>query len=321
MNVQALIDAIVRQTTVLLAQLATSGGLRAPLAHVANQVFVDLTRELEAQGVSRKVSADMFGMALRGYLRKVQRLRESSTDRGQSLWEAVYGFLQSERVVTRKRVLERFHRDDEALVRSVLYDLGESGLVFSSGSGHKTAYRVVTDDELEETQRDPDCDELLWAIIYREGPLALGTLAERVSVPRPAIEAALERLVSMGRVHRNGELGFSAKNLFVPLDATTGWEASVFDHYHALVQTICRKLAQEPRASGADTTGGSTYTFEVWPGHPHEERVLSILGAFRKAQSELRAEIQQYNEDHPAPSESKRVVVYAGQYVSEEEGS
>lgn len=78
MNVQVLIDAIVRQTTVLLAQLATSGGLRAPLAHVANQVFVDLTRELEAQGVSRKVSADMFGMALRGYLRKVQRLRDEA---------------------------------------------------------------------------------------------------------------------------------------------------------------------------------------------------------------------------------------------------
>jgi hypothetical protein len=34
--------------------------VRAPLAHVANQVFLDLANELEAQGVSRKVSADMF---------------------------------------------------------------------------------------------------------------------------------------------------------------------------------------------------------------------------------------------------------------------
>ena len=62
MTIQLLIDAIVRQTTVLIAQLATSGGA---LAHVANQVFLDLANELEAHGVSRKVSADMFGMALR----------------------------------------------------------------------------------------------------------------------------------------------------------------------------------------------------------------------------------------------------------------
>jgi hypothetical protein len=34
MNVKILIDSIVRQTTVLIAQLATAGGVRAPLAHV-----------------------------------------------------------------------------------------------------------------------------------------------------------------------------------------------------------------------------------------------------------------------------------------------
>src|SRR6188508_1340718 len=98
MNVQVLIDSIVRQTTVLIAQLATSGGVRAPLAHVASQVFMELARELESQGVSRKVSADMFGMALRTYQRKTQRLRESATVRGRSLWEAVLEFLQSEEV-------------------------------------------------------------------------------------------------------------------------------------------------------------------------------------------------------------------------------
>ena len=82
MNVNVLIDSIVRQVTVLIAQLATSGGVRAPLAHVANQVFLDLANELESQGVSRKVSADMFGMALRAYIRKVRRLSESESYQG-----------------------------------------------------------------------------------------------------------------------------------------------------------------------------------------------------------------------------------------------
>src|SRR5215471_8692356 len=132
MNVQLLIDAIVRQTTVLIAQLATSGGVRAPLAHVANQVFLDLANELEAQGVSRKVSADMFGMALRAYVRKVQRLGESSTERGRTLWEAVYAYLSKEGIVPREQVIRTFDRDDEGLVRGVLHDLTESGLVFAT---------------------------------------------------------------------------------------------------------------------------------------------------------------------------------------------
>src|SRR3954469_21107826 len=93
MNVKILIDSIVRQTTVLIAQLATAGGVRAPLAHIANQVFRELARELDAQGVSRKVSADMFGMALRSYLRRIAGLNESSTERARTLWEAVLAYL------------------------------------------------------------------------------------------------------------------------------------------------------------------------------------------------------------------------------------
>src|SRR5262245_1822709 len=84
-----LIDAIVRQTTILIAALATASGQRAQLAHIANLVFADLVRELRDQGVGNKVIADMFGMALRTYRRKVARLSESRTDTGHSLWEAV----------------------------------------------------------------------------------------------------------------------------------------------------------------------------------------------------------------------------------------
>jgi hypothetical protein len=51
---ELLIDAIVRQTTVFIAQLATAGGVRTPIADVAEQVFLELVRELERQGVSQK---------------------------------------------------------------------------------------------------------------------------------------------------------------------------------------------------------------------------------------------------------------------------
>ena len=50
MNTRILIDGVVQPTTVLIAQLATWGGLRAPLAHVAGQAFLGLAKELERQG-------------------------------------------------------------------------------------------------------------------------------------------------------------------------------------------------------------------------------------------------------------------------------
>jgi hypothetical protein len=318
-NLQLLIDSIVRQTTVLIAQLATAQGVRAPLAHVADQVFLDLARELEAQGVSRKVSADMFGLALRTYQRKVQRLGESVTDRGQSLWEAVLGFLNdSGGVVARAEVLRRFHRDDPELVRGVLHDLTESGLVFSIGSRSETAYRVATGDEIGAVRHVLDetgSDELVWAIVYREGPLTRQDLAKLLRNHGP--DPALERLIAGGRVQRSDDTEplYSARQFFVPRDASSGWEAAVFDHFQALVKTIAQRLATRAPPN-PNSVGGSTYSFEIWPGHPLEAEVLSWLESLRIRTSELRAAIGAHNAENARPPNYFEVTVYAGQCVT-----
>jgi hypothetical protein len=117
MNVHLLIDAIVRQTTVLVAQLATAGGARAALGHTANQVFLELASELKRQGLNNKLIADLFGLSLRTYHNKVRRLSESATDRGRPLWNAVLDFVQQQGAVTRSEVLMRFCRDDAATVK------------------------------------------------------------------------------------------------------------------------------------------------------------------------------------------------------------
>jgi hypothetical protein len=321
-NVQILIDSIVRQVTVLLAQLATVDGVRAPLGRVANQVFLDLTDELYEQGVSRKVSADMFGMALRTYLRKIQRVRESSTDRGQSLWQAVLGFLSHGRLVSRAEVLGRFHRDDADLVRGVLHDLTEGGLVLRIGSGPNTAYRAATQDELASLRSSDDndgLDEVIWALVFREGPLTREELSALVR--GVDLEGALTRLVSSGRVQRGirGEMAtYFAREFFVPLEAGTGWEAAVLDHFQAVVRTIGARLGKESSAKDG-LVGGSTYSFDVWPGHPHEGEVLALLGTLRERAGALRQTVRAYNAVHARPARYTEATFYGGQWLLERE--
>ncbi len=110
-----LIDSIVRQTTVLIASLATAAGHRPSLAHVANQVLANLVTELKSQGLGNKVIADMFGMALRTYHDRVARLAESQSEVGRSLWDAVLSYVENHDVVLRADVLRRFNRDGDAM--------------------------------------------------------------------------------------------------------------------------------------------------------------------------------------------------------------
>ena len=206
MNNQLLIDSIVKQTTILIAQLATAGGARTPLADIAGQVFADLARELHRQGVSRKVAADMFGMALRTYRRKVQRLAESNTVAGRSLWEAVYDYVGRRPVTTRADVFQHFRRDDEEIVRGVLEDLVESGLVYRAGRGAHASYRVASPAELDYVKADgaesDGTDTLLWGSVYRLGPLTRDALAASIAMPARELDASLARLVEAGRVMR-----------------------------------------------------------------------------------------------------------------------
>lgn len=326
MNVSSLIDAVVRQTTVLIAQLATSAGIRAPLAHVADQVFLDLVRALRGQGVGGKVIADMFGMALRTYHARVSRLSESATDRGRTLWEVVLGYVQERGLVARGDVMQRFRYDDEATVRGVLNDLVESGLVFRSGRGDRTVYRAATEEDLGRAAGDRvESDAaLVWVAVNRYAPATAAQITSAVMLDGPALDAALARLVADGRIVEDrsaSELAYRCDLCVVPYGTPAGWEAALFDHYQAMVTAICTKLRRgSNQARPDDRIGGSTYGFDVWTGHPHEEDVYALLRGVRERASELREQVDRHNASAgPPPDEARRVIFYVGQTLREDE--
>jgi hypothetical protein len=321
-NVQVLIDAIVRQTTVLIGQLATTGGVRAPLAHIANEVFLSLVAELSDQGVSQKVIADMFGMALRSYQQKVQRLSESATDRGLTLWEAVYAYLREREVASRADVLRRFRHDNEAGVRGILNDIVASGLVYRTGKGDHTVYRVASDEDLERAggQAAQAAESLVWLTVYRQGPIGRAALSDLLPLDAQAVSGALELLVSEGRIERVSDEGggvYASARCLIPIGDPSGWEAGLFDHFQALVGAMTTKLRNgTTRALPDDQVGGSTFSFDVWPGHPHDERVRSLLRDLRAQVGAVWDDVATYNASHqPSPNQGAKVTLYFGQSV------
>lgn len=321
MDANLLIDAVVRQTTVLIAQLATSAGNRASLARTANQIFLNLVQELKRQGLGNKVIADMFGLALRTYHDKVQRLSESQTFRGRSLWEAVHQFIQEQDSVTQPQVLLRFGNDDERIVRSVLADLVDSGLASRTGKGDQATFRpcqtpkVTHDNELEEA-----ICQLVHVIIHRFGPLGATQIQDHIQLDTADLDAALKRLLDSDRVTLvtgpGPEPRYQAEHCVIPVGSTAGWEAAVFDHYQAMVTGLCTKLDSGRRkSSSGESIGGSTYTFDLWEGHPLEAEVGGHLQRLRGLSVALRCKVEAHNAEYPAPlgAESKKFISYVGQ--------
>lgn len=317
MDPRLLIDNIVRQTTVLIAELATAAGVRAPLAHVADQVFLQLTREIESQGIGRKVAADMFGLALRTYQRKVQRLTETETTRQRTLWEAVVTFV-GEGPVTRARLRERFRYEDEDDLGAVLNDLVASGLLTSSGRGEATVFAGATQEErdlVEGRHHLEAVTHMVWHHVFAVGPRSAQEVSAAMGISVEDAHNAIAWLAREGRIGECEDGRFRALNFSLGLDGVQGWEAAVFDHFSAMAQAIGRKV-KLGRADTNDTVGGSTFTFNVYPGHPNFNRVLALLEHTRQEVRALWQDTTDYNASHANPGTAKvKVRFYFGQDV------
>jgi len=323
MNTRLLVDFIVRQTTVLVAQLSTAAGIRAPLAHVADEVFLSLSREIEAQGVGRKVAADMFGLAIRAYQKKVQRLSGSSTVHERTLWEAVLDFVTERGSTTRDALLERFARDGEREVIAVVNDLVGSGLVHVTGRGTSAIYGPTTDAERRAIAESNDLDStaaVAWVALRAEPGITTATLAASLHLTIEAARAAVDRLAADGRARRDGEgdeAPLHAAPLIIPVGSEMGWEAAVLDHFRAVCNAIASKLrTNRTRSADDDFTGGTTLCFELTPEHPLRDRALGSLARARADAIALWRDIEAYNAEHPIPeARLERAWFYVGQYL------
>jgi hypothetical protein len=324
MNPQLLIDAIVRQTTVLIARLSTANGVRSPLSHIAHEVFVGLVRELESQGVGKKVIADMFGLALRSYRQKVQRVSESQTAPGMTLWGAVQSYLAERESASRSEVLDRFKYDDPISVRGILNDLIESGLVLRIGRGDETRYRVATAEELDQLDGPSVANPadgnaaLVWVHVYRESPVRRDRLAQLMSLPQSAIDAAVVQLVADGRIRvesrSDGEYCLT-DHCLIPVGQAAGWEAAVVDHHRAVLNALAAKVTGGSHVSARnDEVGGTTLTFDLWPGHPREAEVRRLLQATRDQVIPLWDEVTEHNRENSSDG-AYQVTFYFGQYL------
>jgi hypothetical protein len=327
MNTRLLIDAIVRQTTVLVAQLSTAAGIRAPLAHVADEIFLSLSQEIEAQGIGRKVAADMFGLALRAYQKKVQRISESATFRERTLWEAVHDCIVERRSITRRELLDRFARDGEREVIGVLTDLVGSGLVHVSGRGAAAVYGPTTDAERQALVEADDFDSMAavaWAMVRGAPGSTTQTLANALRIDVEAARTLVDRLLQEGRLTKNGDSDdapLAAAPLIIPVGAEMGWEAAVFDHFRTVASAIAVKVrAGTTRSSADDIGGGATLSFLVGPNHPERERVRGLLARVRADVNALWRDVEAHNELCPVEEkDEERVWFYVGQYVESQE--
>lgn len=311
MNVPLLVSDIVRQTTVLIAQLSTAAGLRAPLSNIADQVFLELSKELEAQGVRRKVVADMFGLALRSYQIKVQRLSEAPSTT-LSLWQKIYESL-AHGAASRAELEQQNRAHAPKQVAAALQDMVQSGIAYTSGGGAGALYGLTSDADrrrLNTSAQSRHLVEMVWYLVASGSATTREELTAQLKLDPQKVIDALEQLKHDGHLSESPQL--RAEPYEVAVGASSGWETAVLDHFRAVATAIASKV-NRPYSQADDRIGGGTHTFRVHPGHPHAAEVYALLAETRVKAKELWRRVAATNEQTPPPEDADRVTFYYGQ--------
>jgi hypothetical protein len=195
--------------------------------------------------------------------------------------------------------------------------------VYRAGRGDGARYRIAEDADFsgDDTAIAPAREHLVWLAVYRTGPTTEESIRAFTRLSAASSAAALEALVRTGRVVETRNAAgstYAADRFEVPLGAPVGWEAAVLDHFQAMVTAIIAKLGRGRTGGAADQVGGSTWSLDVWRGHPLEAEAKSLLAKTRATVEELRARIDAHNAQAHRPGPGERVVFYAGQNVRDD---
>ncbi len=162
---------------------------------------------------------------------------------------------------------------------------------------------------------------MVWHHVFASGPRSAQEVSVALAISLEDAQSAIAWLVREGRLGASDGDKYRALNFALGLDGVQGWEAAVFDHFSAMAQAIGRKV-KLGRADGNDTIGGSTYTFNVYPGHPNYHRVLALLEHTRQEVRSLWQDTCDYNTAHTNPGGAKvKVRFYFGQDVANTQDS
>ncbi|NUN13814.1 MAG: ArsR family transcriptional regulator [Myxococcales bacterium] len=328
MKFSTLVERMVPLVAELFATLQVNDPLRMDFADIGQKTLIDIVGVLRQDGMTNEEIAQTLDLSIAGFYKRIRELRETYAPgkRGRpkpTLWEKVYQVVlqktaSSPRKAVRYTAVQSvFPSVPDERLRTTLRFLVRFGLLTVTGPTQFPEYRVVPRDE------EPDITyHSVVVTLYREGPLSLADLAERLRCTTAECEPHLKRLRDAGKLvesapeHPGGSVRYRATSYHIEPESDLGYQAALWDHFYAVVRAMCKKVRMNTHlAQLNDVIGGTTFSFDVPLQHPLYAEISGFLTQTRVQMEKWLAEVSALNQNGDPALPRARVTIYAGQFV------
>lgn len=314
---------LIRTLFELTAQMSVdvihASGARPDLKHIMDEVFMTFAEQFHEIGLPRSVAADMFGLVVRSYLKRIQNYEENRGEVSQPLWKRILLLIAEEPNIDLETLLSRFPVGYVKSVKTSLNDLCDQGVLVETRRRKVVRYTIGLDTQVEEDKYE-QVKQFVWLLIFNaKQPLTHEKISQTLHpvYSGELIEQCLGDLIAEGRVAQNQSTTPSSYvNNGQETPPPFGWESAVYMHLHAVFNALMLKLNMmihddAPNVPG-HYIGGSTWTFRLWEGHPMEDEVLNTLSQQREAMQVL----FERSKTHEEPEDQEQIYqcdLYVGQ--------
>lgn len=331
MKFSTLVERMVPLVAELFATLKANDPLRMDFADIGQKTLLDIVTVLRQEGLSNEEIAMTLDLSIAGFYKRIRELRETyapatAARRRTTLWERAYEIVLAKtggsplKGVTYGAVQAALPHVPEERLRSTLRFLVRYGLLTVTGPAHHPEYRIVPRSE------EPGVTQHAVVIaLYREGPLTLAELTERLECDAAEVQPHLEALRAAGKlVTSPGDTPdaperLKATNYHIEPESEEGFQAALWDHFHTVVRAICKKVRMRRHLQATDVNGGTTFSFDIPLDTPLYAEVSGYLAETRTRMEDWLARVLELDAATPADVPRARVTIYTGQMVEARE--
>ncbi|MFO0750893.1 MAG: hypothetical protein U1F43_35260 [Myxococcota bacterium] len=282
MKFSTLVERMVPLVAELFATLKSNDPLRMDFADIGQKTLLDIVTVLRSEGLTNDDIATTLDLSIAGFYKRVRELRETyaptkRAKRRTTLWEKAYEVvlqktggspLRGVRYATIQTAMPSVQ--DERL-RSTLRFLVRYGLLTVTGPAAQPEYRVIPRTEAQGVSH-----HAVVVTLYRDGPLTLAELAERLDGSEAECLPHVDALRAAGKLEEvapesaGGPTRFRATAYHIEPESEDGFQAALWDHFH----THRARRLQEGAHAPAPVADAGRRRHHLQLRHPHRHAAL-----------------------------------------------
>ncbi|GEM_PF-4795367 len=276
-NYSLFVDTTLSSAASIIAAIMTRNHQRRSYQNIGEKLFKNIAEELIRRDVPYRVAADMMGVSLRTFHRKLKNAKLVDSGRAAT---AILSYIVDLKEVGRIELYGHFHFLDPALIGSILKDFQASGHIEIEGEKIESLGQ-------KEIHKETVSQNYVHFVLIQHPEMTVADLVAITPLSTFECQNILDTLIQKERIEKVGEKYTAHTPLLLSRQSMHEDESLIFG-LSMMFDAACKAIKIRIDSEGeTKNSQGNLRSFRVKKGDANDRRIIATLDKLSDSMSEL----------------------------------